>query len=105
MPSIGTLGGTLPWGPKSLKVKRQAFPDDGSTRQKRPIPASSPFTENHHGTGAKGATGCGSMSEDLLVDTDQCVNYSVLTSYSGAFSCQTCTILDAIGKTVTKRFI
>ena len=30
--------------------------------------------------------------------------YSVLTSYSGDFSSQTCTILGATGKTITKRF-
>ena len=34
MPSIGTLDGTLPSGPKSLKVKHQAFPHDGSTELK-----------------------------------------------------------------------
>ena len=41
-------------------------------------------------------------SENFLVDTG--ATYSVLTSYSGAFSSQTCTILGATGKTVTKRF-
>ena len=35
MPSTGALGGTLPWGPKSLKVNLQAFPHDGSTGLKR----------------------------------------------------------------------
>ena len=40
--------------------------------------------------------------ENFLVDTG--ATYSVLTSYSGAFSSQTCTILGAIGKTTTKRF-
>ena len=40
MPSIGTLGGTLPSGPKSLKIKCQAFPHDGSTGLKWPAPAS-----------------------------------------------------------------
>ncbi|XP_055420487.1 uncharacterized protein LOC129639380 isoform X6 [Bubalus kerabau] len=39
MPSTGTLGGTLPSGPKSLKVKRQACPHDGSRGLKRPAPA------------------------------------------------------------------
>ena len=42
-------------------------------------------------------------SKNLLDDTG--ATYSVLTSYSGAFSSQTCTILGATGKTVTKRFI
>ena len=41
-------------------------------------------------------------SKNFLVDTG--ATYSVLTSYSGAFSFQTCTILGAIGKTITKRF-
>ena len=40
--------------------------------------------------------------ENFLVDTG--ATYSVLTSYSGAFSSQTCTILGATGKTITKRF-
>ncbi|CAI9177491.1 unnamed protein product [Rangifer tarandus platyrhynchus] len=48
MPSIGTLGGTLPWGPKKLKVKCQAFPHDGSTGLKRTTPASLSVTDNHH---------------------------------------------------------
>ena len=41
-------------------------------------------------------------SENFLVDTG--ATYSVLISYSGDFSSQTCTILGAIGKTTTKRF-
>ena len=41
-------------------------------------------------------------SNNFLVDTG--VTYSVLISYSGAFSSQTCTILGATGKTITKRF-
>ena len=56
MPSTGTLGGTLPWGPKSLKVKCQACSHNGSRGLKRPAPASPPVTDNHHGAGAKGAT-------------------------------------------------
>ena len=59
MPSTGTLGGTLPWGPKSLKLKRQAFPLDGSTGLQWPAPANPPGTDNHHGAGAKGTAGCG----------------------------------------------
>ena len=59
MPSVGTLGGTLPLGPKSLKVKCQAFPYDGSTGLKQPTSASLPVTDNHHGAGAKGETGYG----------------------------------------------
>ena len=41
-------------------------------------------------------------SENFLVDTG--ATYSVLISYSGAFSSQTCTILGATGKATTKRF-
>ena len=41
-------------------------------------------------------------SENFLVDTG--VTYSVLTSYSGAFSSQTCIILGATGKATTERF-
>ena len=40
MPSTGTLGGTLPSGLKSLKVKHQAFSNDGSTGLKPPAAAS-----------------------------------------------------------------
>ena len=102
MPSIGTLGGTLPSGPKSLKIKCQAFLHNGSTGLKWPTPASPPVTDNHHGAGAKGQLDVAGRSENFLVDTG--ATYSVLTSYSGAFSSQTCIILDAIGKTIAKRF-
>ena len=73
-----------------------------STGLKRPTPASLPVTDNHHRAGAKGATGLAGRSKNLLADTG--ATYSVLTSYSRAFSSQTCTILGAIGKTITKRF-
>ena len=96
------MGGTLLLGPKSLKVKCQAFPHDGSTGLKWPAPASPPVTDNHHGAGAKGATDVAGRSENFLVNTG--ATYSVLTSYSGAFSSQTCTILGATGKATTKRF-
>ena len=41
-------------------------------------------------------------SENFLVDTG--ATYSVLISYSGDFSSQACTILDATGKATTKIF-
>ena len=41
-------------------------------------------------------------SKNFLVDS--AATYSVLISYSGAFSSQTCTILGATGKATTKRF-
>ena len=59
MPSIGILSGSLPLGLKSLKVKRQAFPQDGSIGLKWPTPSSPLVTDTHHGAGVKGATGCG----------------------------------------------
>ena len=43
-----------------------------------------------------------SRSKNFLVNTGS--TYSVLTSYSRAFSSQTCTILGVTGKTTTKRF-
>ena len=99
MSSTGTLGGTLPSGPKSLKVKLQTFPHDGSTGLKRPAPASPPVTDNHHRAGVQ--LDLAGKSKNFLVDAG--TTYFVLTSYSGAFSSQTCTILGATGKTVTKR--
>ena len=102
MPSTGTLGSTLPLGPKSLKVKHQAFPHNGSTGLKRSTLASLPVTDNHQGAGAKGQLDVAGRSENFLVDTG--ATYSVLTSYSGAFSSQTCIILGATGTTNTKRF-
>ena len=59
MPSTGTLAGAVPLGPKNLKVKGQAFPHNDSRGLKQPAPASLPVTDNHHGAGAKGTTGCG----------------------------------------------
>ena len=66
MPSVGTLGSTLPSGPKSLKVKHQTFPHNGSTGLKRPVPASPPVIDSHQGAGAKGATGCGMYIQESL---------------------------------------
>ena len=102
MPSTGTLGGTLPSGPKSLKVKCQAFPHDGSRGLKQPAPASMPVTDNHHRLEPRVQLDVADRSENILVDTG--ATYSVLISYSGSFSSQTRTILDATGKTTTKKF-
>ena len=41
-------------------------------------------------------------SKNFLADTE--ASYSVLTSYSGSFASENCTILGATGKTVTKKF-
>ena len=65
MPSVGTLGNTLPLRPKNLKVKCQTFPHDGSTEMKEHAPAS-PSADRHHGAGAKGATGCGRQVQEFL---------------------------------------
>ena len=100
MPSTGTLGSTLPSGPKRLKVKHQAFPHDGSRGLKQPAPASPPVTDNHHGAGAKVQLDVAGRSENFLVDTG--ATYSILTSYSRAFSSQTCSILGATGKQLLK---
>ena len=97
MPSTGTLGGTLPWGPRSLKIKCQAFPHS-STGLKQPTPAGPPVTIMRleprmqvHEAG---------RPKNFLVNTR--ATYSVLPSYSGAFSSKICTILGATGKTITK---
>ena len=71
-------------GPKSLKIKHQAFPHDGSTGLKLPAPASLPVTDNHHGAGDRVQLDVAGRSENFLVDTG--ATYSVLTSYSRAFS-------------------
>ena len=84
MPSTGTLGGTLPSGPRSLKDKHQAYPHNGSRGLKQPAPASPPVTDNHHGAGAKGAAGVAGRPKNFLVDIG--ATYSVLISYSRAFS-------------------
>ena len=99
MPSTGTLGGTLPWGPKSLKVKRQAYPHDGSRGLKQPTPASHLSQITITGLESRVQLDVAGRSENFLVDTG--ATYSVLISYSGAFSSQTCTILGATGKTIT----
>ena len=95
MTSIGSVGITLAWGPKSLKVKCQAF--SHSTGLKWPAPPSLPVTDNHTGLEPRMHLDVASRSENFLVDTG--ATYSVLTSYSRAFSSQACTIWGATGKT------
>ena len=99
MPSTGTLGDTLSSGPKNLKIKHQAFPHDGSTGLKQPTPASLPLQTTIMGLELRVQLDVASRSENFFVDTG--ATYSVLTSYSGAFSSQTCIILGATGKTIT----
>ena len=102
MPSTGTLGGTLPSGPKSLKVKCQAYPHNGSTGLKWPTPASPPVTDNITGLEPRVQLDVAGRPENFLVGTGG--TYSILISYSGPFSSQICTILGATGKATTKRF-
>ena len=68
MPLIGTLGGTLLSGPKTLKVKYQDFPHDGSIGLKWPAPANPPVTDNHHGLEPGVQLGVAGRSDNLLVD-------------------------------------
>ena len=56
---IGQHSAQEPQGPKSLKVKHQAFPHDSSTGLKQPTLASPPVTDNHHRAVGKDAIGCG----------------------------------------------
>ena len=102
MPSTGALGGTLPSGLKSFKVKRQAFTHDGSTGLMRPTPASLPVQITITGLEPRVQLDVAGRSENFLVDTG--ATYSVLTSIFTAFSVQTCTILSATGKTITEIF-
>ena len=92
MPLIGTLGGTLLSGPKTLKVKYQDFPHDGSIGLKWPAPANPPVTDNHHA----GETGCGRKAEFLGWHRGY---FFVLISCSRAFSIQDYTILATTEKT------
>ena len=96
MPSIVTLGSMLPWGPKSLKVKHQAYPHDGSRGLKRPTPASRLSQITITGLESRVQLDVAGRPQNFLVDTG--ATYSVLISYSRAFSSQTCTILSAKGK-------
>ena len=102
MPSTGTLGGTLPSGPKSLRVKCQAFPHDGSRGLKHPLQPARLSQITITGLQPRVHLDVAGRSENFLVDSG--ATYSVLISYSGAFSSQTCTILGATGKATTRRF-
>ena len=87
MPSAGTLGSTLPSGPKSQKVKCQAQP---ASLSQIVITGLEPRVQ----------LDVAGRPENFLVDTG--ATYSVLISYSGAFFSYTCTILGDTGKTITK---
>ena len=102
MPSTGTLGGTLPSGPKSLKVKCQPFPHDGSRGLKRRLQAARLSQTTIMGLEPRVQLDVAGRSKNFLVDTG--ATYSVLISYSAAFSSQSCTILGATGKATTKKF-
>ena len=100
MPSFGTLGGILPSGPKSLKVKYQIFPHDGLKRLEQPTSASHLPQIIITGLEPSVQLDVVGRSENFLVDTG--ATYSALTSYAGAFSSQTCIILVSTRKTITK---
>ena len=97
IPSVGTLGGIVPSGPNSFKVKHQDFPCDGSTRPwlKQPLQPACLAQRTITGLEPRVQLHVAGRSENFLVDTG--ANYCVLT-YSGAFSSQTCTILGATEK-------
>ena len=88
-------------GPKSLKVKRQAFPHDGSRGLKQPLQPARLSQITITGLEPRVQLDVAGRSENFLVDTG--ATYSVLISYSGAFSSHTYTILGATGKITTKR--
>ena len=102
MPTTWTLGGTVPSGPKSLKVEHQAFPHNGSRGLKCPLQPARLSQITITGLGPRVHLDVAGRPENFLVDTG--ATYSVLISYSGAFSSQNCTILGATGKATTKRF-
>ena len=105
MSSVGTLGGIVPSGPNSLKVKRQDFPCDGSTRPwlKQPLQPACLAQRTIMGLEPRVQLHVAGGSENFLVDTG--ATYCVLTSYSEAFSSQTCTILGATEKKKKKKKI
>ena len=70
MPSIGTLGSTLPLGPKSLKVKPQPFPHDGSTGLKQPAAASLPVQITIMGLEPRVQLDVAGRFENFLADTE-----------------------------------
>ena len=86
-------------GPKRLKVKHQAFPHNGSAGLKQPAHMSQ---KTIMGLEPRVQLDVAGKSKNFLVYIGAI--YSVLTSYSRAFSSQTCNILGATGKTITKRF-
>ena len=100
MPSVGTLGSTLPSGHKSLKVKHQAFPHDGSTELKRPLQPAHLSQITITGPEPRVQLDVAGRSRNFLVDTE--ATYPVLSSYCRAFSSQTCTILGATGNQLLK---
>ena len=68
MPSVGTLGSTLPLRPKSLKVKCQTFHHDGSTEMKWHAPASPSVTDKNTGLEPRVQLDVAGRSENFLVD-------------------------------------
>ena len=98
MLSPGTLG---PKEPKSPAIKHQALPYDAPAGLKQPTPASPHVTDNHHGLEPRMQLDVAGRFKNFLINTR--IAYSVLTSYSRAFSPKSCTMLCVTRKTVTKR--
>ena len=102
MPSVAALGNTLPWGQRASKSR--AKPSLMMIQQDWSSPIQLAHLSQITITGLEPRVKLhvAGRSDNFLFDTG--ATYSVLTSYSGAFFSQTCTILGATGKTITKRF-
>lgn len=101
IPSIRTLGGTLPLGPKNPKIKCQDLPCDGPVRMKQPTPASPPVTDNLRRIGIKSATGCGMWVWEFSDQHRDCLLCPDLLFWR--LLPQILTILAVTGRRVTKR--
>ena len=63
------MGGTLPLGPKSLKVKGQAYPHDGSTGLKHPLQPACLSQITSTGLEPRVQLDVAGRAENFLVDT------------------------------------
>ena len=102
MPSVGTLGSTLPQDPRASR----SIPKPSLTMVQQDW--SGPFQPAHlsqitiMGLEPRVQVDVVGRCKNFLVDTG--ATYSVLTSYSRAFSSQICTFWGTTGKILTKRF-
>ena len=102
MPSIGTQGGTLPSGLKSLKVKHQAFVTVVQQDLSSLLQPGRLSQITIPGLEPRVYLDVANKLESFLADTG--ATYSFLTSYSRAFSSQICAIWGATGKIIIQRF-